>query len=148
MDSELNQQVSLSDNDLYVVQFDSSKHTFDLHCLFQMRELDQFDHYIPKLGFCVYNKANVAVSFLFIREIEGKAAMLDSMITNPTCSAEIRDKANNLVIGACIDYLKQAKTKIILAFTKDKNTLVRTCSHGLSFLEGYQVVVANFAKEP
>ena len=75
--------------------------------------------------------------------------MLDSMISNPFQSPEIRNQANDMVIAAAIAYLKEQKTSIVLAFTKDINTLMRVRSHGLTLLEGYQVALASYShKEP
>lgn len=149
MDSEPKKLVNPSDNELTLHVYNTAEHESDLNDLLKLRELNSYNHYIPEVGFCVYRRKKVPVSYVFIRKIEGNSAMLDSMISNPSISPELRNKANDMLINAALNHLKEQKTDIVLAFTKDINTLMRVRSHGLTLLEGYQVALASYAhKEP
>lgn len=140
MDSERNLPVSLS-----VSRYDHCRDRQALLRLIDIRGLNNRNNYIPNIGYVVKLRTGDPVSFVFLRTLEGNAMMFDSMITDPSFSPEIRDLANDLMTAACMQYIKDNKISMILAFSKDGNTIKRARSHGLTLLDEFQVAAASFA---
>ncbi len=112
----------------------------DMVVLLKSQGLPPYTHLanLPKNGLVAY-MGDTPVAAGFLRLVEGDSAILDSLITNATLEPMIRDKALNLLVS---DLLKMAKslgiTKII-AFSSDKNTLVRAWRFGFTQQE-YHVI--------
>lgn len=99
---------------------------------------------MPEIGVVCYNGA-VAVSLGSLRRIEGGFAYLDGLVTNPECLPEVRDKANDMVVSALISKAKDLKIKTIIAYSQDKNTLVRSNKHG--FVQLPHVLIAKSLRD-
>lgn len=89
---------------------------------------------MPKVGYITLDGEQV-IAAGFLRLIEGDHAMLDALITNPTVKPEDRDQAIDMLVKALIRRAKMMKIKLIVAFTKDKNTLERSLRHGFVLRE-------------
>jgi len=88
---------------------------------------------IPKIGFVAYEGKDM-VAMGFIRRVEGNYGQLDGLVSNPDMPPKLRSQAIDLVTQKIIEKAKSLKIKTLVAFTKDKNTLVRSFSHGFGQL--------------
>lgn len=149
MDSEHNQLVDPSDNGLEVFQYNTGKHESYLKEILDIRGLSSQIDCLPDYGVCVFLHKIIPVSFVFLRTIEGGSFMMDSMVTNPSQSPQIRNEANDMMVKVAMEYAKKQKAPSIIAVSKDLNTIIRARSHGFALLEEYQVIVASLLdKEP
>jgi N-acetylglutamate synthase-like GNAT family acetyltransferase len=100
----------------------------------ELRGLDAQDAQdLPQNGFvCEYD--GVATAAGFIRLCEGNYGLIDSYITNPHASAEIRNKALNRLTEHLVHKARELKLKQLFAFTVDYNTKVRGTDYGFQLL--------------
>lgn len=99
---------------------------------------------LPAYGLMVYDHdLPVAAGFLKIVE-GGKSAILDSLITNGDLPAEQRDLALDLLVENILKDAKALGIKQILAFSSDRNTLVRAQRFGFAQLEHHVITLPLF----
>ena len=87
---------------------------------------------IPNVGFIVNHNDLGPVALGFIRKCEGGFGMIDSMITNPTAPAAIRDAALDKLVSRLVASAKRRKLYKIFAFSEDEHTLERAKRHGFN----------------
>lgn len=129
-----------------VQQFDHSQDTDYIKEWLQMRNLEAKDQVeeLPYLGFMVSDERLGPICAGFLRRTEGHFALLDSMISNPSISSGIRDKALDLLTETLIKQAKELKLKQLIAYTVDKNTLMRSDRHGFKQLS-YTVIALDLS---
>ena len=105
---------------------------------------------LPKIGYIVYsyktNDASYPITMGFLRRCEGNYGIIDSMITNPECSPEVRNKALNILTKRLVIAAEDLKVRKLLAYTTDKNTLERALSHGFVQLD-HAVVALDLSRK-
>lgn len=97
---------------------------------------------LPELGVTVFEDgAGVPIAAGFLRTIEADptTVMLDGLITNKNASPSLRDQALNAVVAELIIIAKVRGITNILAFSTDKNTLMRAERFGFVELS-HQVI--------
>ena len=87
---------------------------------------------IPLIGWIAKRK-DIPIGAIFIREVEGRYALIDGLITDPTIHPIVRHRAIDRLVSELIKYCQQEDYKKIFAFTADNSTLKR------SFMHGFQV---------
>lgn len=84
---------------------------------------------LPEIGYVAY-MLHIPIAAGFLRKVEGNFALLDSLITDPVAPANVRDKAIDLVVNDLIGRAKIEKMSKLIAFSVDKNTILRSSKHG------------------
>jgi len=116
---------------MHVKKF-SNRHKGHISGWLNLRDLDEeLVNDLPELGFIAFNQ-EVAVGTMFLRDIEGNYAMIDSAITNPKASPIVRDEAMDLLTDAILKEAKLLKIKKLLIFTRDPNVIARATNWGFS----------------
>ena len=80
---------------------------------------------MPKYGF-VALEGDIPVAFAFLRRVEGGAAQLDGLTSNPECEGNLRNEALDAVVMSCITKAKHLNITQLIAFTKDESTFKRS----------------------
>lgn len=88
---------------------------------------------LPAEGFVAFNEGT-PVAAGFLRKCEGGYCLIDSLISNPNEPSAIRNKALDSISMACVELAKAHKFKHIIAFTVDKNVILRSEKHGFRLL--------------
>lgn len=88
---------------------------------------------LPAEGFIALD-GDLPIAAGFLRKCEGGYCMIDSLISNPEQLSEIRHKALDAISEACIELAKAYNFKHIIAFTLDKNVVLRSERHGFRVL--------------
>lgn len=96
----------------------------------------------PAIGYITYLE-DVPVAVAFLRKVEGGFAQLDGLCTNPAVESTIRDKALDIVVTTILLAARDHGFKNVIAFTKDKNTRLRSQKHGFVELHEAAVIVHN-----
>lgn len=84
---------------------------------------------VPETGFMTFHEG-MPVAAGFIRRIEGNYGQIDSVITDPEKSPEVRDEALDVLTTQLIIAAKDMKLKGLTAYITDNNTLLRSNRHG------------------
>lgn len=100
---------------------------------------------LPKHGRIVYHK-HTPVAAGFLRACEGKMAFMDGYLTDPDAPAAVRNAALDLLTTRLIGDAKELGFSQILAFSIDKNTIIRSQKLGFSVFP-YTVVAIDLSKE-
>lgn len=118
-----------------VVQYDKENHQEHMQSLLNSRNMDKELIYdLPQIGFLIILPNGMPIAAGFLRECESRAAMLDSMITHADAEPLSRDYALDILVHKLIKAASIYNFKQIIAFTKDKNTLIRAYKHGFELL--------------
>lgn len=88
---------------------------------------------LPQFGLVAYQN-DMLVAIGFAREIEGQSYMLDSYMTNPMWSPELRNKALNLITHKLIKLSEFHDYKLI-CFSNDESIIRRAKEHGFKVLD-------------
>lgn len=94
---------------------------------------------MPEIGVVACNVA-IPIAMAFLRRVEGGFGQIDSFVTNPECSKELRDTAATIVNQAILDKAKELNLKAIISYTQDTNTLIRAQKLGFSLLNHIVIV--------
>lgn len=100
---------------------------------------------MPAIGFVVYHD-HIMTAMGFIRMVEGGYGQLDGLVTNPKQSPEIRSVSIDLLVSRLIYEAKEMELKSLIAFSKDKNTLLRSTTHGFVSQDDQHVIVLPLVK--
>lgn len=84
---------------------------------------------LPKTGF-IFMVDNRPIAAGFYRHCEGHTAMLDSYISSPSETPELRNKALDLITKILLRTAERKGIKTMLAFSTDHNTITRSLAHG------------------
>lgn len=98
---------------------------------------------LPNNGILVFQD-DILIAAGFIRLIEGSSAMLDSYITNPNMSPELRNEALDKVTECLISQSKDLGISKLLSFTIEQTIVNRAIRHGfIKNLNNFQVLYHN-----
>lgn len=117
---------------MIIREFDTTKDLDLINDWFRQRDKDRAITRVSELP-CIGVLAvedGVGIAAGFIRLVEGDMGFMDSFISNPSCSAELRDLALDQIGIKLIKIAKANKIKRLIAFSVDNNTLTRACKHG------------------
>ncbi len=90
---------------------------------------------LPEAGYVVIDPTTRApIAAGFIRRCEGGYALLDGYITDPTAPGEAGDAALDLLTAHVAKAAAEMGFKLLLAFCKDENTIMRAQRHGFNVL--------------
>jgi hypothetical protein len=81
--------------------------------------------YLPKNGYVVSDEHG-PIAIGYIRMMEGNYGCLDSYITDPIAPSQLRDKALDLLTIKLVELAKSLEIKILLAFSQDTFTILRS----------------------
>lgn len=84
---------------------------------------------LPMVGLVAIHE-NKYIAAGFIRQIEGSYGMLDSYITSRDASAELRDKALDMITYKLIKIARQGGATKLLVFSGVENIITRAEKHG------------------
>lgn len=101
-------------------------------------------HDLPEMGYVMWDNGK-GVAAIFMRRCEGNVGIVDSLITNPKIQSQVRDFALDALINHIVEQSKQHKVKILLGYTKDENTLMRTLRLGWT-QSPHTIVVMDLSK--
>lgn len=125
---------------MLVLTFDKSQHVSHVCSWLEARGLSvPSEDDFPKIGFIIQHEGQF-ICCNFLRMVEGGYAQLDGMTSNPAIPAKLRDIANDLITCALLKAAKELKVKRIIAYSQDKNTLLRSYRHG--FVEQPHTLIA------
>jgi hypothetical protein len=79
---------------------------------------------LPPVGFVAVHEG-FPICAGFLRRCEGGMGMIDSYVTDPKASPELRDKALEVVTNQIITFAKESGLRRLIAYSVDKNTLLR-----------------------
>lgn len=114
---------------------DSTVHQGHMVAMLTSRDMDlELMYDLPETGVLIIKPDGTAIAAGFLRQCESKAVMLDSMITHADAEPMTRDYALDKLVETLVNLGKEYGFSQILAFTMDKNTLVRAHKHGFSLL--------------
>lgn len=112
-------------------------HAQDLSQWLQARGMDCDD--TPAIGFVAYTRHSPA-AMAFLRKVEGGYAILDGFVSNPECSPSERNDALDRVTQALTDEADRLGIKMLMAWSKDVNTLTRSLNHGFTALNDLTLI--------
>lgn len=84
---------------------------------------------LPEIGYLALNGSEY-VAAGFLRKAEGNYGIADGFVTNPEINGTLRNEGLDEVLKQIISKAKQLRLKVIIAWTKDFNTLSRAKRHG------------------
>lgn len=91
---------------------------------------------LPKIGFVVHaTNDNDYAAAGFLRMVEGGYCQIDTVVSNPNLSNDIRHLALQLLQKTLIDKAKSLKLKAIICFTADKGVFKRAEDTGFQVLD-------------
>ncbi len=123
--------------------FDRTAHTHIIAHWLEARGMDlALIDDLPVCGYVTFHE-DKPVAAGFLRAVEGKHAIADSFITDPTAKPELRHEAMDKTLDAILDMAATLKLKSVIAYSKDLNTQCRARSHGFVQQE-YAVMTLNF----
>lgn len=106
--------------------------------LLRTRDMEKYYREIPKLGFVTFKilldhhqvVKRVAVAMGCLRKIEGRMALLDSYITDPSASPDDRNNALNSITKSLLDYAQKHQITHLFAFSIYPEIYERAKRHG------------------
>lgn len=120
---------------MLVAKYEARKHLDTLKEWGGIRDVDKGSlEDLPAIGFISLSDDSIPLACAFLREIEGKYALLDGLITNPFASSLERHCGITGVINAILLEGHHRGIKKILAYSADKGTLERSKNHGFTHL--------------
>lgn len=115
----------------YWIKYDWDKSDMEILLRSQEMPIKENISKLPKLGIIIGCKSTpIAAGFLRAIEGDGKTAILDSLITHKDSDSRVRDYILNMLVQKLIELAKDHGITNILAFSTDKNTLLRAQRFG------------------
>lgn len=114
-----------------ISQYSRGEHGEALAQWLNARGMDTESEDLPAIGFVAYTRHSPC-AMAFLRKVEGGYAILDGFVSNPECSPSERNDALDRVTEALTDEADRLGIKMLLAWSKDRNTLLRSYNHGFS----------------
>lgn len=100
----------------------------------KLRDMDEsLAEDLPQIGYMAF-VGDLPVAAGFLRQVEGNAAQIDSVITDPKADPKIRNEAIDAIVERLIDFARKDGVKMILSFSIDAHTLERSKKHGFKQL--------------
>lgn len=130
---------------MQIERFHHHDHLEYIEELLKLRKLPlTFLDDIPTYGFIAFTDDDEAVATAFIRFIEGGAALIDGLITDPRKSPELRNMAIDLIVQALLDASRQGGIKKMIAYTIDEGTLTRAIKKYGFVQQPHTLIVLDF----
>lgn len=95
---------------------------------------------MPKHGIVAYSSTDY-IAMGFLRLIEGGYAQIDTLVSNPDCSPELRHRGISLVVDELIKKAKDLGLKSIISYTKDLSTVIRAEAIGFQKAVDYSIII-------
>jgi len=114
---------------MQVLKYNKKLHEAQLKQLLNARGLEESNLLkVPKNGIvCLQDGKLVAAGFL--RLIENNMGMLDSYITNPEFSSELRNKALDFITNSLICQAKHLQIQELMAISAHDSIISRSLTH-------------------
>lgn len=120
----------VSDSDLDTVNYYLHQHGEPLMTLEDM----------PAVGFSYGEMPLLPDAYMFLRQIEGGAAMIDSLVTNPKASSEDRHKAIEILLKTILNFAGYHGITKILVLTRNTGILKRSLDAGFSLQSDFHLL--------
>ncbi len=102
-------------------------------------------HALPEIGYIAWHHKK-PIAAVFLRRCEGNTGILDSMITNPEESPEVRNFALDELVKFVMEKAPKYNITRLLGFSKDENTIARATR--LGFVQSpYTIVAMDLSKQ-
>lgn len=101
---------------------------------------------LPQIGY-IATEGSIVVAAGFLRKVEGKMALLDTLATNADCPPAIRHDGIQAIVNSLIDTAKQLELKYFMAFTVDDGIIKRALSLGFNVTD-QRLIVLDLSNEP
>lgn len=125
-----------------VIKYERADHLAAICKLLEKRGLNiTLSLDLPKIGVLVTNH-DLILAAGFIRRCEGDTGIFDSFITDPEAAAADRNLALDLITTELIEIAREQHLTSLIAYSIDKNTLVRSLRHGFEH-SPYTVITKN-----
>lgn len=122
---------------MYLIKYKAKEHYHIIKDWLEARELRVPPiNEMPHLGYLVHNlqsedlvhnlQGGHFIAAGFIRRVEGSFGLFDSLVTNPDSTPEERNSALDIVVNQLLTEAKARGMKKLIAFSEDKNTLLRS----------------------
>ncbi len=122
-----------------ITQYAPEEHAKDLCQWLKARGMESDGEDTPALGFVAYTRHSPC-AMAFLRQVEGGYAILDGFVSNPECSPSERNDALDRVTEALTDEADRLGVKMLIAWSKDRNTLTRSLNHGFTPLNDLTLI--------
>lgn len=114
---------------MYIEVYSATNHKPHIVEWLQHHDVRMAADSIPETGMVVLERGT-PIAAGFLRRCEGDVAIFDGLVTDPNADSSQRNQALDALVLALIDKAKELKLKGIIAWTRDKNTLMRGLKHG------------------
>lgn len=95
---------------------------------------------LPKIGYIVYSNTEYHyVAAGFLRMVEGGFCQIDTMVTNPNLTGDIRNAGLKLLVDTLINKARELGLSGIVSYTHDNSVISRALSLGFKLVE-YKVI--------
>jgi hypothetical protein len=119
-------------DNMIVTPFSVDKHLDDLNSLQSMQCVTITPaEGLPQIGCVAIDEELGVIAMGFLRRVEGGQAIIDNLISNPEQSSKIRDEAIDLVAKTLLYTAKAIGITLVIANSKDENTIKRSEKFGL-----------------
>lgn len=126
--------------DLLVRRFHRTSDLYHIRNWLNARELNiSLSENLPEIGFIAFDH-NESIAAGFLRKVEGNFGLIDGLITNPTAQSHARHFAIDEIVQNIILVAKELHFSLIMAFTIDNGTLIRSRAHGFQALPDTMIV--------
>lgn len=110
----------------------------DVTDLFEANKYQDMDsittELLPNCGYVAYQD-DTCIAAGFLRLVEGKCGLMDSYVSNPEITSEVRHIALDLITKSIIEAAKGMKLKGIFAFSSDKGIRLRAEATGFQLVD-------------
>lgn len=86
---------------------------------------------LPEIGYIAWEHSK-PIGAAFLRRCEGGLGIVDSLISNPDSSSELRHIALDALINRIVEISPKHKVTMLLGYTKDSSTLLRSTRLGFA----------------
>ena len=137
MGTERNAQPNHSVN---ITEFNPKKHFEVLKDMHLAQHSKSYDYIIletlPKIGYMVYSDTEYHyVAAGFLRMIEGGFCQIDTLVTNPNLTGDIRNAGLELVVDTLIEKAEALDLQGIVSYTTDNSVISRALGLGFKLLD-------------
>lgn len=101
---------------------------------------------LPQIGY-IATEGSIVVASGFLRQVEGRMALLDTLSTNKDCSPEMRHEGISAVVDALISRANQLELRYFLAFTVDDGIVKRAFDLGFN-ITNQRLIVLDLSTGP
>jgi hypothetical protein len=130
-----------------ITTFKPKKHfevLLDMHLAQGSKTYDILDlNTLPRIGYIVYSDTEYHyVAAGFLRMVEGGFAQIDTLVTNPNITGDVRNEGLTLLVDTLIKTAKDMELKGIYSMTTNGSIIDRALKLGF-FVSNHVVIVLN-----